>query len=180
MGISYNVGRVLSALAPFAIGMLAARYGLGPAFLLQSSAFRGSNCRDIELGSTGVSAKTRYGHGSNVSAEASRLLDIEATLVADTEQAKRTIEGGTMVRRRFQRGSLFKRGKREKVWLTRWGEDVINADGTMGRMRRSAVIGTVAEFPTRRLAMRAFSDRLRPLNDGSQRPQTVRTLKHFV
>ena len=39
MGISYNVGRVLSALAPFAIGMLAARYGLGPAFLLQSSAF---------------------------------------------------------------------------------------------------------------------------------------------
>jgi MFS family permease len=39
MGISYNVGRVLSALAPFAIGMLAARYGLGPAFLLQSAAF---------------------------------------------------------------------------------------------------------------------------------------------
>jgi MFS family permease len=39
MGISYNVGRVLSALAPFAIGMLAARFGLGPAFLLQSAAF---------------------------------------------------------------------------------------------------------------------------------------------
>jgi len=39
MGISYNVGRVLSALAPFAIGMLAAQYGLGPAFLLQSTAF---------------------------------------------------------------------------------------------------------------------------------------------
>ena len=42
-----------------------------------------------------------------------------------------------MVRRRFQRGSLFKRGKREKVWVARWWEDVINADGTMGRMRRS-------------------------------------------
>jgi MFS family permease len=39
MGISYNVGRVFSALAPFAIGMLAARYGLGPAFFLQSGAF---------------------------------------------------------------------------------------------------------------------------------------------
>ena len=36
-----------------------------------------------------------------------------------------------MVRRRFQRGSLFKRGKREKVWVARWWEDVINADGTM-------------------------------------------------
>lgn len=108
------------------------------------------------------------------------LLDIKATLIADTEQAKRAIEGGTMVRRRFQRGSLFKRGKREKVWVARWWEDVINADGTMGRMRRSIVIGTVAEFTTRRLAMRALSDRLRSLNGGSQRPQTMRTLKDFV
>ncbi|HWO27222.1 MAG TPA: tyrosine-type recombinase/integrase [Candidatus Acidoferrum sp.] len=85
-----------------------------------------------------------------------------------------------MVRRRFQRGSLFKRGKREKVWVARWWEDVINAEGTTGRMRRSIVIGTVAEFTTRRLALRALSDRLRSLNGGSQRPQTVRTLKHFV
>lgn len=61
-----------------------------------------------------------------------------------------------MIRRRFQRGSLFKRGKREKVWVARWWKDVINADGTMGRMRRSIVIGTVAEFATRRLAMRAL------------------------
>ncbi|MGC1615539.1 MAG: hypothetical protein WA736_12700, partial [Candidatus Acidiferrum sp.] len=84
------------------------------------------------------------------------LLDSSATLITDAEQAKRAIEGGTMVRRRFQRGSLFKRGKREKVWVARWWEDVINADGTMGRMRRSIVIGTVAEFATRRLAMRAL------------------------
>jgi hypothetical protein len=98
------------------------------------------------------------------------LLDSKATLVDDTEQAKRAIEGGTMVRRRFQRGSLFKRGKREKVWVARWWEDVINADGTMGRMRRSIVIGTIAEFATRRLAMRALSERLRSLNSASQRP----------
>jgi MFS family permease len=39
MGISYNIGRVLSAFAPFVIGMLAARFGLGPAFLLQSVVF---------------------------------------------------------------------------------------------------------------------------------------------
>jgi integrase len=108
------------------------------------------------------------------------LLDSDATLIVDTEQARRAIEGGTMVRRRFQRGSLFKRGKREKVWVARWWEDVINAEGTTGRMRRSIVIGTVAEFTTRRLALRALSDRLRSLNGGSQRPQTVRTLKHFV
>jgi hypothetical protein len=139
-----------------------------------------TDCRATGLGNIGVSARTKYWHGSNVSAEMSMLLDSKATLVADTEQAKRAIEGGTMVRRRFQRGSLFKRGKREKVWVARWWEDVINADGTMGRMRRSIVIGTVAESATRRLAMRALSERLRSLNSGSQRPQAMRTLKDFV
>ncbi len=108
------------------------------------------------------------------------LLDSRATLIADTGQAKRAIEGGTMVRRRYQRGSLFKRGKRERVWVARWWEDVINADGTMGRMRRSMVIGTVAELTTRRLAMHALSQRLLLLNNGSQHPQAMRTLKDFV
>ena len=85
-----------------------------------------------------------------------------------------------MARKHFQEGSLFKRGKRRKVWVARWWEDTINADGTMGRMRRSVVIGTVAELATRRLATRALSERLRSLNSGSQRPQAMRTLKDFV
>jgi MFS family permease len=39
MGLSYNAGRLLSALAPFAVGALAAKYGIGPAFFLQAAAF---------------------------------------------------------------------------------------------------------------------------------------------
>jgi MFS family permease len=39
MGLSYNIGRGLSAFAPFVVGALAARYGLGSAFLLQAAAF---------------------------------------------------------------------------------------------------------------------------------------------
>jgi hypothetical protein len=39
MGLSYNVGRGLSAVAPFAVGALAAHYGIGPAFVLQASAY---------------------------------------------------------------------------------------------------------------------------------------------
>src|SRR5437899_989882 len=50
----------------------------------------------------------------------------------------------------------------------------------MGRVRRSIVIGTVAEFTTRRLAMHALSERLRLLNSGRQRPQPMRTLTDFV
>jgi MFS family permease len=39
MGFSYNVGRGLSAFAPFAVGALAVKYGIGPAFFLQAGAF---------------------------------------------------------------------------------------------------------------------------------------------
>jgi MFS family permease len=39
MGLSYNVGRILSAVAPFAVGALALHYGIGPAFFLQAGAF---------------------------------------------------------------------------------------------------------------------------------------------
>jgi hypothetical protein len=39
MGLSYNIGRGLSAVAPFAVGTLALHYGIGPAFFLQAGAF---------------------------------------------------------------------------------------------------------------------------------------------
>jgi MFS family permease len=39
MGLSYNVGRGLSAAAPAVVGLLADRFGLGSAFLLQAAAF---------------------------------------------------------------------------------------------------------------------------------------------
>ncbi len=71
-------------------------------------------------------------------------------IVDDAEQARRAIQGGTI------------------------------ADGTRGRMRRSLVIGPVADYATRRQAMNVLSERLRLLNSGSQRPQTMRTLKDFV
>src|SRR6202521_4074589 len=39
MGLSYNVGRGVSAVAPFAVGALALHYGIGPSFFLQAAAF---------------------------------------------------------------------------------------------------------------------------------------------
>jgi predicted MFS family arabinose efflux permease len=39
MGVSYNIGRGLSAAAPFVVGLLATRFGLGSAFFLQAGAF---------------------------------------------------------------------------------------------------------------------------------------------
>jgi MFS family permease len=39
MGLSYNIGRGLSAAAPAVVGLLADRFGLGSAFFLQAAAF---------------------------------------------------------------------------------------------------------------------------------------------
>ena len=39
MGLSYNVGRGLSAVAPYAVGALAVRFGIGLAFSLPAGAF---------------------------------------------------------------------------------------------------------------------------------------------
>jgi MFS family permease len=39
MGLSYNIGRGLSAAAPFAVGALALHFGIGPAFLLPAGAY---------------------------------------------------------------------------------------------------------------------------------------------
>jgi integrase len=105
---------------------------------------------------------------------------MRSTLKGDAEQAGRAIHGGTMARRSFQQGSLFQRGTRRKLWVARWWEDVIQADGTLGRLRRSEAIGTVAEFPTRRMAMQMLSQKLGPINTGKARPQSVRTFGDFV
>jgi integrase len=65
-----------------------------------------------------------------------------------------------MARRRYQHGQLFQKGKRQKVWVARWREDVIRLDGSRYRRRRSEVLGTLKQYPTRRLAERALERRL--------------------
>src|SRR5712664_1920769 len=125
--------------------------------------YQGSGSENI-----GVSASWKSWHGWRHSAEAIMPLDMRTTLEADAEQAGRAIEvpekGGTMARRGFQQGMLFQRGARRKVWVARWWVDVIQVGGTLGRIRRSEVIGTVADLPTRRKAMQVLSQKLRAVN----------------
>jgi hypothetical protein len=65
-----------------------------------------------------------------------------------------------MIRRRYQTGSLIVRGKRKKVWVARWREAVLAADGTLKSIRRSEIIGTLADFPTKRQARALLESRL--------------------
>jgi len=85
-----------------------------------------------------------------------------------------------MARRRYQTGCLFKRGKRKKLWVARWREDVIRPDGSPGRIQRTVVLGLVSEIPSRTKAQTMLDQRLQPLNQGIHRPQTTKRLREFV
>ena len=83
-------------------------------------------------------------------------------------------------RRRFQSGCLFKRGKRRKVWVARWREDVMLDDGRIGQVRRSVVLGTVADLPKKSDAQMRLDEQLRPLNQGPGRPEATMRFGAFV
>lgn len=85
-----------------------------------------------------------------------------------------------MARRRYQHGSLTIRGKRRKVWVARWREDVLLPDGSLGRIRRSEVIGPVRDIPKKNQAKDLLEERLRQINRGMHKPSTVSTLRAFA
>src|SRR5271157_4539301 len=84
-----------------------------------------------------------------------------------------------MARKRFQRGQLLLRGKRNPVWVGRWREDVIQ-DGQIQRVQRWETLGTKADYPTRKLALRALEDRLSIINNVSYRPPPVAKFSEFA
>src|SRR5712692_3017298 len=83
-------------------------------------------------------------------------------------------------RRRFQHGSLFKRGKKNKVWVARFYDHGVESNGEPERIRRSEVVGSVAELPTRRDAERVFSERLRRINTTEYQPRSCCVLRDFA
>jgi len=85
-----------------------------------------------------------------------------------------------MARRRYQKGALFLRGKKQKVWIGRWLEDEINSSGVIHRRHRSEVLGTFKEYPTKRLAHRALEMRLVEVNSMTYKPRHTITFAEFV
>ena len=84
-----------------------------------------------------------------------------------------------MARKRFQRGQLILRGKRQPVWVGRWREDIIK-DGKVKRVEKWEILGTKQDYPTRKLALRALEDRLSKINQVSYRPRPVAMFSEFA
>lgn len=69
---------------------------------------------------------------------------------------------------------------RKSSWVARWREDIVGPEGMVRRIRKSRVVGTLAEFPTKKLARRCFNLLLVKVNDPGYRPGRVSTLGEFV
>jgi integrase len=86
--------------------------------------------------------------------------------------------GGSLARRRYQKGRVFLRGKNQ-VWVGRWREDVIE-DGRIRRIERSNVLGSRSDFPTKRLALRELEKQLAVVNNPRYRARPTATFEEFA
>jgi integrase len=104
--------------------------------------------------------------------------EIHATLAP--AEARRTTEKGNFVARpRWQGGWLFKRGKKNPVWVFRFREDAIAENGLRIRRQRSVVLGRTREI-SKRHALRMASERLGAINQGRHKPELMSTFERFV
>lgn len=74
--------------------------------------------------------------------------------------------------RRWQQGSVYKTGKRTKMWYGMWREEFSDADGNVKRRQRNVKLGPVTELPTRAAAREALARRI----GASQKPKVEMTL----
>jgi len=100
--------------------------------------------------------------------------DVECT-VSGQEQCVNG-QGGSLARRRFQSGQLYLSGD---TWYGRWREDVIE-NGKLKRVRQRHVLGTLKDYPTKRLARRALDDRLSQVNRIGYRPMPTAKFSDFA
>lgn len=96
-----------------------------------------------------------------------------------------------LARRRYQRGSLR---SADGFWRARWREDVLLPAGTpakkgdkaqtngtiLRRIHHNEIIGTMKEFPTKRLAQRELDRRLAEVNREDYKPTISSTFESFA
>lgn len=85
-----------------------------------------------------------------------------------------------MARRRFQRGQLLLLGsKKEPRWYGRWRESAL-VNGKEVRRNMQEFLGTLEDYPTKRLALRALQDRLATINSPAFRPRPTALFSQFA
>lgn len=86
----------------------------------------------------------------------------------------------SMARKRYQRGGVFLKGKLKEKWVGRFREDVVALDGKVSRVRRTVILGSKRELPTKRLAERQMDTILARINGFDYRPGRAATFSEFI
>ena len=97
--------------------------------------------------------------------------------ILSAEAMESSERGDSLARKRYQRGTVILRGN---SWYGRYREGLIGSDGREVRVRRSVLLGSKKEFPTKRLAERRLEIILAPINSLAYRPGRVATLEEFA
>lgn len=83
--------------------------------------------------------------------------------------------------RRYQQGSVYKAGKRIKMWYGRFREDVRTPEGGIIRRTRNVRLGSLTELPTRSAAKNALSKLLgKPPSAGMTFAELVERWKSAI
>src|ERR1035437_175620 len=106
--------------------------------------------------------------------------EVRPILACEAALRSASHSGDLMARKRFQRGTLRLRGKRQKVWVAMWREDVLLTDGSIKRIRKSEVLGSLKEYKTKRLAERALEQRLAEVNSLTYKPRPTASFREFA
>jgi len=107
------------------------------------------------------------------------VLDSQSTILLDADRGGRASGKEPMARSRYQDGCLLVRGKRRKMWVIRWRENVLRSDGWLARVQRSETLGPVS-LVSRQKARGILQDRVRAINQGLHRPQATMMFADFV
>jgi len=86
----------------------------------------------------------------------------------------------SMARKRYQRGGVFLKGKLKEKWVGRFREDVVALDGKVTRVRRTVILGSKRELPTKRLAERQMDTILARINGLDYRPGRAASFSEFI
>ena len=100
--------------------------------------------------------------------------------IVSPESSSQRKAGVSLARRRYQKGTLILRGKRERVWVGRWLEDELLPSGEIIRHRKSEVLGTQRQFPTKRLAQRELDARVSVVNSPTYRARPTATFRQLA
>lgn len=114
-----------------------------------------------------------------IAKRATRVAASLSTLRPDARKCGRANGKEEVARPRYQDGSLFIRGKRTKVWVARWREDLIREDGTLHRTQRTVVLGAITDL-SRREARSLLQKRVSEINQGRHRARPIMTLEKFA